>query len=125
MINKKGQVLVTFITMIPIILLLIGSLIEYSLITYNKHKLNSLTKSIITSCIENPQKNDIINLYNKNGIEADFNIIISDNIEIEFAYDIDSFLGKIIGKDHYKIYIHIVGRKDDEKIIFSKGIEND
>jgi hypothetical protein len=102
-----------------------GVVIELGMISYNKIRLNSLTKSIIASCIENPEKNDIINLYNKNGIESDFEISTDDGLEISFTYHIDSFLGNLIGKDDYQIKVDIIGKKNDGKITYSKGLKNE
>ena len=123
--NKRGQVLVSFVIMIPLILLLISILIELSVISYNKIHLTSLTKTIIASCIENPDKNDIINLYNKNGIDDEIDINLDSGIEIVFNHKIDSFLGKIIDKDDYDIKIDIVGKKDGDKIVYTKGSKNE
>ena len=118
--NKHGQVLVTFVIMVPLILLLISILIELSVISYNKHHLNSLSKTIIASCIDNPDKNDIINLYNKNGINDDIDISIDSGIRVSFNHEIEGFLGK-----KYDIKIDIVGKKSGEKIIYTKGSKNE
>lgn len=118
--NKHGQVLVTFVIMIPLILLLISVLIELSLISYNKHHLYSLTKTIIASCIDNPNKNDIINLYNKNGIDDEIDVNLSDGIEVSFNHKIEGFF-----KKEYDIKIDIVGKKSGDKIIYTKGSRNE
>ena len=123
--NKDGQVLVTFMLMIPLLLLLLGTVIELSMIAYQKERLNSVTKSIIASCIENPEKNDIINLYNKNGVESDINIDTSNGLEIYFNYELDSFLGNLIGKDQYEIKIDIIGKKENGQIVYMKGNKNE
>lgn len=123
--NRHGQVLITFVLMIPLILLLMGAVIELGMISYNKIRLNSITKSIIASCIENPEKNDIINLYSRNGIESDFDISTDDGLEISFNYQMDSFLGTIVGKDKYDIKVDIIGKKIGDKITYSKGLKNE
>ena len=118
--NKHGQVLVTFVIMIPLILILISVLIELSVISYNKHHLYSLSKTIIASCIDNPNKNDIINLYNKNGIKDEIGVSLEDGIEVSFNHKIDGFL-----KKKYDIKIDIVGKKVGDKIIYTKGSKNE
>lgn len=123
--NKHGQVLITFVIMIPLLLLLIATLIELSVISYNKKRLYSLTKTIIASCIENPDKNDIIKLYNKNGIEDDIEVILDDGLEIKFDHQLDSYLGKIVGQDQYEITIDLIGKKENNKIIYTKGQNNE
>ena len=74
--NKKGQSLVLFIIILPIILFLFGLLIERVYLTYQKQKLYSITKTIIALSIERNEKNDIINLYKDNNI-------VLENIEID------------------------------------------
>ena len=121
MINRHGQSLVILIIIMPIIILMLGFLIEMSLISYNKIHLNSLTKTIIANNIDTKEKNDIIMLYSKNNIDADFTIDTTDGLEISFTKDIDSFLGKLINKDSYKIKVDIKGIKENNKIRYEKG----
>ena len=123
--NKHGQVLVTFVIMIPLIIILIAMLIELSAISYNKIHLNSLTKTIIASCIDNPSKNDIINLYNRNGIKDDIEVYLEDGIRVRFNHQIDSFLGKMIGKDKYELKIDIIGKKENDRVKYLKGDQNE
>lgn len=121
MINKHGQALTIFVILIPVILIMLGMIIELSIISYNKVHLNSLTKSIIASCIENPRKDDIINLYSKNGIDDDMQIDLSSGIDISFTHKVDSFLGKIIAKDSYDLKISVKGKMANGKIVYTKG----
>lgn len=120
--NKKGGVLVTFIILIPILILLIGYVIELSTIGYQKKKITSVTKSIIANCIDECKKDDIIILYDKNSIYVE-NITIENGSYLRIKLDskISSFMGNIIGKDEYIISIDIKGYKENNQIKYEKG----
>ena len=121
MLNKHGQSLIIFIIIMPLLILLLGGIIEISIISYQKKHLTSLTKTIIASCIASKEKNDIISLYNKNGVYEDIEIFTSDGLEIKFTGKAKSFLGKIVKKDNYSIQIDILGKMENDKIIYEKG----
>lgn len=120
--NKKGGVLVTFIILIPVLILLIGYVIELSMIGYQKKKITSVTKSIIANCIDECEKDDIIILYDKNSIHIE-NISVENGSYLRIKLDskISSFMGNIIGKDEYIISIDIKGYKDNNQIKYEKG----
>lgn len=119
--NNKGQVLVSFVIILPILLLLCGGLIEYSIIAYNKEKANSVTKSVIRDNITEKNEEVIKDLMKANGINNEVNVIASGDLEIAYTLNIESFLGKIINKDSYEINIDIIGHQDGSKIEFKKG----
>ncbi|MBE6155736.1 MAG: hypothetical protein E7164_03160 [Firmicutes bacterium] len=117
MLNKHGQSLVTFIILLPLILLLFGLGIEKAYVSYQKNKLISVTKSIIANSIEEKDKNDIILLYDKNDIGVS-NLVIdgSYGLKVSFVSNVDSFLGK-----KYEVKISILGYEENGKIYYKKG----
>ena len=127
--NNKGQSLVTFIIILPILLIICGIVIEFSNIAYQKHHFTSVTKTIISSIIQTDKnididkKNDIIKLYNDNNIQVDdITIIDNDGLTINASLRMDSLFGKIINKDYYEIKISLNGKfNDNNKIVFKKG----
>jgi len=120
--NKHGQTLVTFVILLPVIFLLIGYIIEISIIGYHKSKINSVTKSIIANCIDECEKDDIILLYDKNDIKIDnVNIYKASGLRVSFTSKVDSFLGSIIGKDSYNIKFDIKEYHENNKIKYEKG----
>ena len=122
MINNKGQSLVTFIMILPLILIVFGIVIELGMISYHKIRITSVTKSIIANSIEDTKKNDIIMLYDKNDIKVDsIDIDTTSGVQINLVSSIDSFIGDIIGKDSYQIKVNIKGYKKDNKIYYEKG----
>lgn len=116
--NKKGQSLVIFIIILPIILLLFGLLIERVYLTYQKQKLYSVTKTIIAFSIERNDKNDIINLYKDNDIVLEnFEIDGSNGLKIIASEKVPS----LIKKEDYIIEVNIKGVKKEDKIIYQRG----
>lgn len=120
--NNKGQSLVMFILLLPIIIMLFGYLIEISIIAYTKVKVSSVTKSIIANCIDECEKDDIILLYDKNDITVDdLEVDNTSGFRISLKSSTKSFLGSLIGKDKYLIDIDIKGIKENNKIKYEKG----
>ena len=122
MTNNKGQSLVLFVIVMPIILILFGYMIEIAFMGYSKQKIVSVTKSIIANCIDDCQKDDIILLYNDNNIKLEaISISRVKGLSINADVEVDSFIGKIIGKDNYILNINLLGYKDNKKLNFEKG----
>jgi len=119
--NNKGQTLVVFIIMIPIILVLTAFLIDSSLIGYEKMHLNSVTKTVIKDNMEAKKIDSIKKEMVKNGIDDNITVNIKDGIEIKFEHEIDSFFGKLISKDKYNIKVDIHGFQDGDNIKYEKG----
>ena len=120
--NNHGQVLILFVIFIPIIIFILGMLIEFSLISYNKVRLSSVTKSIITSCIDECEKDDIIKLYDENKVEyKNIDVTTTGGINIDIDIEVKSFLGKLINKDSYDINFNIKAFKENGKIVYKKG----
>ena len=120
--NKKGQSLITFVIILPIIILLFGMIIELSLITYHKRKIISVTKTIIANCIEEDKKNDIMELYDRNGIKVqDLEIDYTNGLHLMLTSNVESFLGEIIGQDEYEIKVDLRGYQENNKIYYEKG----
>ena len=88
--NKNGQVLVAFVILLPIILILMGSIIEYALVRYNKVHLTSIVKTVIKETIKEKDEDKINELLKENGIE-NADIKIDDGITISVNKSINSY----------------------------------
>lgn len=121
--NNKGQTLILFIALIPLIFMLSAFVIDNSVIIKETAKLNSITKIIISETINTEDyKEKIILLYKKNRINTD-NIIINyseDKLTIRNNYNIDSIFGGLVGIKKYKIKTAYVGYYENEKLIITK-----
>ena len=106
--NNKGQVLVVFVLIIPLLLLLATYLVDNIYILYNTNKLNELDYLILKDAKEMElTKQEIEDYIYKN----DPDIIIKsiditpNKIEIVLNKEIKSIFGFIIGKDKYLLKV--------------------
>ncbi|MBE6160793.1 MAG: pilus assembly protein [Firmicutes bacterium] len=120
--NKKGQTLIMFVILIPLLIMMLALVVDVSYMTNEKIKLDSTTKTIIKEMFDNRFDNDmedkIYNLYKKNKINYE-NVKIDkkeEYLKIKNYYEIDSIFGKIIGLKKYKIKTSIKGYKEKNKI---------
>lgn len=77
--NKKGQALVEFVIVVPIIIMMLFALIDFGLVFYNKNKLESKLNDTVLM-VSNKESEDNINKFiNKNGnTKVKFNVIDDD-----------------------------------------------
>lgn len=105
--NKRGQTLILFVLLIPILLILAALVIDIGLVTNAKLKLDNLTTSILEEFYD--QKNEenieqkIKEIYQKNNIKIDHLEINSTDtmLNIKIEDQIDSIFGRIIGIKEY------------------------
>lgn len=118
--NKKGQTLILFIIMIPILLGLGAFVVDVSMVISKNVELKEVSKTIIKDVIDHPNQEKIIDLFTENDIPIDqLKVQIDDErIRIQNEYTIDSIFGAIIGIENYDIKIDIVGVWRDGKVIF-------
>lgn len=120
--NNKGQSLVLCVIIMPIILLAFLVVIEKMNITYNNRKLLTITKEAIANCIDSCEKNDIIDLYDRNNIDLDsIDIKKSDVIEIIVKAKVKNNIKSLVKKEDYKIKLDLIGKIEDEKLKYEKG----
>lgn len=120
--NNKGQSLVLFVIIMPIILIAFLVVIEKMNIAYNNRKLLTITKEAISNCIDSCEKNDIIDLYDRNNIDLDsIDIKKSDVIEIIVKAKVKNNIKSLVKKEDYKIKLDLIGKIEDEKLKYEKG----
>lgn len=114
--NNKGQSLVIFIIIIPVIFIVFSFLYDYAYIVYSQNKYENISKDIINSTLE---EDKIIDLYKKNEYEVNnFKYKIdNDKIYIQNSYEIKSIFGKIINLKYYEVSINYVVINDKDGII--------
>ncbi len=120
--NNKGQTLIMFILLIPLILVIMALVIDTSFVYKEKIKFQSVTKTIMKTTYEKKDAIDfndkIINLYKKNGIDTN-NMVIkvnSDNVFIKNQAKVKSIFGNIIGIKNYEVKFLYKIYKENESI---------
>ena len=105
--NNKGQVLVLFLLLLPIITLALAFIIDSSLMFYNKNYLDNVNKDILTSLNKkiDVSNEDIKLLYSLNDEDIVIDEVKIENrsIYIKTHKDIKPIFGKIIGMDKYTV----------------------
>ena len=123
--NNKGQTLVIFIVLLPLLLAIGALMIDDSMIVYKNIQLKNTTKDIIKMNFNKREltDEDIMMIYEKNDIPID-NVIINrkDNeLNIKVNYYYTSFFGKLLDLNSYEVRTNIKGYKKDNEVLFKKG----
>lgn len=105
--NNKGQSLVMFICLLPILLLIVLAIVDVSRMVIEKNKLNNINNIAIWYYSSHKEDDDvterIISLVKRND-EDIINVRINkDKNTIYLDKKIDSTMGKIIGISEYEI----------------------
>ena len=105
--NNKGQSLVMFICLLPILLLIVLAIVDVSRMVIEKNKLNNINNTAIWYYSNHKEDDDvterIISLVKRND-ENIINVRINkDKNTIYLDKKIDSTMGKIIGISEYEI----------------------
>ena len=108
--NNKGQSLVIFIIIIPVIFIVFSFLYDYAYIINSQNKYENVTRTIL---------NKIIDLYKQNGYKVeDFKYKKeNDKVYIQNSYKIKSTFGKIVNLKNYTVSINYVVINSNNGII--------
>ena len=118
--NKKGQTLILFIILIPLILGVMALVVDVGLVFSRKANLSEITKVVIKDCLnKNLDEEEVKELLIKNDIDIEnLELKLSGNrIEIKNKIEVDSIFGGIIGLKKYDIKINMTGYKENDKIV--------
>ena len=93
--NKKGQTLIIFVILIPIMILMLSVITDVGLLKYEALKTKSIVDNGIHFILEQNKENSIV---------------------VELSYKIDSLFGKIIQLNEYEIVIQRQGTIENDKV---------
>ncbi len=118
--NNRGQTLVIFIIILPVIILGVAYLVDTGLMYIGRSKLISTCKVIIDKYYEENNIEDKIEKYfiDNNIDYRDYKVSRDNNLKLEVESTIDSIFGNIVGIKEYEIVVKVTGYKDNEKIKF-------
>lgn len=124
--NNKGQVLVLFVLMVPLIIFIIAYFLENMFISNEKQKLDNINQMLLEYSYENKENVGLYDAILNLALKNDKEIIIesfdinTDYIEITLSKDMDSMFGKIIGINKYEIISKYKATILDDKVIYEK-----
>lgn len=114
--NNKGQSLVIFIIIIPVIFIVFSFLYDYAYIINSQNKYKNVTRTILNSTLE---EDKIVDLYKQNGYKVDDFKYKKENdkVYIQNSYKIKSVFGNIINLKNYTVSINYVVINSNNGII--------
>ena len=103
--NNKGQVLVLFILIIPILILGAAYIVDNIYISYHSNRLNNINSLVIKdTSINKLTEEQIVEYVKKNDEDINVKVIyVGSKIKITLTKRIKSIFGGIIGKNYYDL----------------------
>lgn len=106
--NNKGQTLILFVIIVPIFIIFLAFVVDIGIIEKEKTKLDSTIKTVLKNTYKDKfnvnYEEKVKNILKENNIPIDnLKIRVSNDIEIENDYKINSIFGNIIGIKDYQI----------------------
>lgn len=118
--NNKGQSLVVFVILLPILLILMAFSIDIGYQLIEKSKLVDINKTAITYLVKDKKdQNTIKEVIAKNDKEIKIEKITQNRIKL--TKNINSVFGKLVKLKTYKITSDLSGRLENNKLIIEKG----
>lgn len=117
--NNRGQVLVVFILLIPVILALCALIIDLGLFMTKTYKIKQSMKEAITYELNTGDSEGTRHLLNKN-IGNDYEITIGNTVVVRVKGSFKSILGSVINKNIYKYDFRYVGYKIYDEVIIKE-----
>lgn len=121
--NRKGQVLVVFVILLPLFMMFIAYIIDNGIIAQNRVKLDELTKSIIIYALEDRSRTmeEVTEYIVKNEPNLkNVNVLLDEDVQIQLVKTVPSVFGKAIGIQQYTITSYYEGELKDGEMILRK-----
>ncbi len=121
--KNRGQVLVVFALMLPIILMLLGIVIDYGSVTLTKLEAESEMKRILKTALEeNLDETEIRALMNKNLKKAiNIDLMLGERIDASVTLETKTIFTHLLGTKQEKYKLSYRAYKVEDKIRIVKG----
>ena len=118
--DSKGQTLVIFIIILPVIILGVSYLVDTGLMYIGRSKLISTCKVIIDEYYDEENIDSKVKKYlEDNDIKyTDYRVSRDNNLKLEVDSKIDSIFGNVVGIKEYEISVKVTGYKEEDKLKF-------
>ena len=120
--NNKGQTLIIFVILIPILILVAALVVDTGLMTFEKERYRGIIENGIEEYFDTGNVEETEKIFSLNDIpKEEYTIIIQENqIEVSLNTSIEAMFGKIINIEEYEIKMNYVGTKEGERVIINK-----
>ena len=118
--NNRGQTLVIFIIILPVIILGVSYLVDTGLMYIGRSKLISTCKVIIDEYYDEENIDNKVKKYlEDNDIKyTDYKVSRDNNLKLEVESTIDSIFGNVVGIKEYEISAKVIGYMENGKLKF-------
>ena len=117
--NNKGQTLVFFVILIPLVFIIFAVVFDYSYMVREHNRVSDIGKSGLNYLLkDNKTKEEVEEVILKN--DKTLKITFPKNNKISLEKNIDSIFGKIIGFDDYEIKVTLTGKIQNNKLIIEE-----
>ena len=120
--DKKGQTLIIFVILIPIIVTMIAIVVDVGILTYEYEHTRGVIDNAIENYFEKESEIELKKILEWNEIPME-NLKIEEKqnqIEVSIKYQIDSLFGKIINIKKYDIEIDRIGILENGNVKITK-----
>lgn len=118
--NRKGQVLVSFLLVLPLLLILLVFIVDMGLMKVDERKVEHVIKEAINYELKSSEINDLrVNNYIRNNLSdiRDVNVVVgTDNIKVSVSVYKKSIFNSLIKNKNYTISKSYYGYKENDKI---------
>lgn len=120
--NNKGQTLIIFVILIPILILVAALVVDTGLMTFEKERYRGIIENGIEEYFDTGNVEETEKIFSLNDIpKEEYTIIIQEKqIEVSLNTSIEAIFGKIINIEEYEIKMNYVGTKEGERVIINK-----
>ena len=118
--NRNGQVLVSFLLILPLLLILLVFIVDMGLMKVDERKVEHVIKEAINYELKSSEINDLrVNNYIRNNLSdiRDVNVVVgTDNIKVSVRVYKKSIFNSLIKNKNYTISKSYYGYKENDKI---------
>ena len=120
--NNKGQTLIIFVILIPIIILMMAIVTDVGILQNEVTKATEVVDMAIHEAFLKGDESVVRALLVENAIPVDdLNVSLEeDEIEVDLTYQVDALFGRIVGLESYDVRVLRVGKKSNDKVIIEK-----
>ncbi len=118
--NNKGQVLVIFLLLLPIIIMVFALVIDLGFLMSRTYKVKQTMKQAITYGLETGNIDGTRVMLDKN-LEDTYELKENGNLEITVKGSYKTIFGSIFKKNTYDYEFKYTGYIDDSKVVIKEG----
>ena len=121
--NKKGQTLILFVILIPILVTITAVVVDVGTLEFTYQKLKGIVDESIKEYYLKDGKNSMENTLKYNDLSKElYEISESDNeVNVYLTYEMDSIFGRLINISSYEIIVNRKGKVAMDQIIIEEG----